>query len=132
MMFRELAIRHQEFFLFATIGALTGVVYFICLFFLIEALAMDYRLAVSIAYGLALLCHFSANRKITFRGWGGSVYVHLMRYSVMVGLNYLTTMVIVTAMVNFILVSAYTGAAVAIAFNLIFNYCSSKHWIFRN
>ena len=129
---RQLATRHQTFLWFTAIGALSGAVYFVALFFLIEALAVDYRLAVSISYGLAVLCHFGANRQITLRGREGSVYLHMMRYSVMIGLNYLTTMAIVIAMVSFMRISAYTAAAVAIAFNLTFNYSLSKHWIFRN
>lgn len=130
-MLRQLAERYQSFFWFAAIGTFTGAVYFISLFFLMEAFAVDYRLAVSIAYILALSCHFFANRQITFRGNGGAVHVHLMRYSVMIALNYLTTMAIVIGMVNLFLVSAYAGAAVAIAFNMISNYSLSKHWIFR-
>ena len=132
MMLDQLVTRYQTFLWFAAIGAFSGSVYFICLFYLLDALALDYRLAVSIAYLVALSCHFGANRQITFRGLGGSVYVHIMRYSIMVGLNYLTTMVIVIAAVNLAYVSVYIGAMVAIGFNLIINYWLSKHWIFRN
>jgi len=132
MTLRQLATRHQSFFWFAAIGAFTGVVYLVSIFFLIETLAVDYRLAVSIAYGLALSCHFLANRQITFRGRGGTIHAHLMRYSVMIILNYLTTMAIVIGGVNYFSVSAYAGATVAIAFNMISNYSLSKRWIFRD
>jgi putative flippase GtrA len=128
----QFAARHEHFFWFAAIGAFSGAVYFISIYVLIEYLALDYRLAVSIAYGVALLCHFWANRQITFREQGGGVHLHLMRYSVMVALNYLTTMAIVIGAVKLILLSAYTGAVIAIVFNLISNYYLSKYWIFRN
>lgn len=130
-MLRQLALRHQSFLWFAAVGIFSGAVYFICLYLLMEALAVDYRLAVTIAYSLSLICHFFANRQITFRGQSGAVHVHLMRYGVMIILNYLTTMAIVIAMVNYLLISAYVGAVVAIAFNMISNYSLSKYWVFN-
>jgi len=127
----QFVARYEHLFWFAAIGAFSGAVYFISIYTLIEYLALDYRHAVSIAYGVALLCHFLANRQITFREQGGAVHLHLMRYSVMIALNYFITMAIVIGAVKLALLSAYSGAAIAIVFNLVSNYYLSKYWIFR-
>lgn len=132
MRFSQLVTHYQSVIWFAAIGVCSGVVYFVTIYFLMEMLAVDYRLAVSIAYAVALAVHFFANRHIVFRARGGSLHVHLLRYSAMIVLNYLTTLLIVIGAVNIFSVSAYAGATVAIAINMIGNYVLSKYWIFRD
>lgn len=130
-MIRSLVRRHQTFIFYVATGIFSGAIYFIALYYLIESICVDYRIAVSIAYAFALTFHFSVNRIITFSAISRSVYAQLARYTVMIGLNYLTTMAIVISMVSFLLASAYTGALAAILFNLMMNYWLSKEWIFH-
>lgn len=122
--------QHRDFAAFVAVGLFMAVVYFACIAFLLELLGADYRVAVTAAYLLSLVCHFLANRLLTFRRSDGHLHLQVIKYAVMVGANYLTTMGIVIGTVNLLNGSPYLGALLAIAANLLLNYFVSKYWIF--
>lgn len=125
------AKHHVDFVSFAAVGLFTGIIYFACISVLLELFRTDYRIAVSTAYATALVCHFLANRNLTFRGHAGRLHLQLLKYGGMVSINYLTTMGIVIGTVKLLNGSPYVGALFAIGINLLLNYFISKYWIFR-
>jgi len=128
--FTRFVARYRDFIAFSVVGILTGTVYFSCIAFLLEVVGVDYRIAVTTAYLVALVCHFLANRLVTFRGSGGKLHLQISKYALMVGANYLTTMGIVIGAVNLLHTSPYAGALAAIAGSLFINFFLAKYWIF--
>lgn len=124
------AAHHVDFVSFAAVGLFTGIIYFVCISVLLELFRADYRIAITIAYAIALVCHFLANRNLTFRGNAGQLHLQLLKYGGMVCINYLTTMGIVIGTVKVLNGSPYIGALLAIGINLLLNYFISKYWIF--
>ena len=132
MRLRRLVEQYRKVILFATIGACSGTIYFALIYALMEMFALDYRLAVSIAYLVALACHFFANRQFTFRAHNASLHGHLIRYAAMLVFNYFVTILMVVVAVKLFLTTAYVGAFIAIVMNMFSNYWLLKSWIFRN
>jgi putative flippase GtrA len=129
------AALHSDFISFATVGLVTGVIYFLCISVLLELFNADYRIAVTTAYAAALTVHFFANRNLTFGAGGehahGRLPLQLVRYAGMVAINYVTTLGIVIGAVTLLARSPYFGALAAIGVNLFLNYFISKYWIFN-
>jgi putative flippase GtrA len=128
--FSRFVARYRDLIAFSVAGILTGAVYFSCIAFLLEVVGVDYRIGVTTAYLLALVCHFLANRLVTFRERGGKLHLQLLKYALMVSANLLTTMGVVIGAVNLLNTSPYAGALAAIAANLFINYFLAKYWIF--
>lgn len=125
----SLISRRKDIILFCVIGAVTAVIYFTSIAILHDVLLIDYRIAVSVSYGISIICHFIANRNITFKS-KHNISRQVIKYAVMVGINYLMTMVIVILCKTLLSLSVYTSAVLAILFNLFINFLLLKYWVF--
>jgi putative flippase GtrA len=92
---------------------------------------LEYRIAVSISYVLAISFHFAANRIATFQATGGSPVVQGARYLVMAGINYLLTLLIVSLAFEYFGISVYWGALLSLVITTAFGFVVSKNWIFK-
>jgi putative flippase GtrA len=116
---------------YLVVGALTAMLYFSVFTGLWQILYVEYRIAVSIAYLMAVSFHFFMNRKITFQITGGNIRQEIARYAVMGILNYLVSMLVLEFSVKILLLSPYLGVLFGIATTLVSGYLLSKHWVFQ-
>ena len=117
---------------FALVGLATAAIYF-ALFALFEGvLAWDYRIAVSIAYGVSVAFHFTANRNVTFGGKGGRIGSQLIKYAAVAGINYAVTLLVTATVVEVFKLSAYLGVVAAVATTTVTGYILFRDWVFRS
>lgn len=121
----------KSFLVFSFVGAATAGIYFLSLAVLLEMFAMDYRVAVTISYSLALTFHFLTNKLITFKNkeLAGSV-AQVLRYAIFAAFNYVLTMIIVLLTVEKLHRPPYLGLLLSVCVTVIVGYLLSKHWIF--
>ena len=121
----------RTFLFYCLAGGLSALVYF-CFFSLLwQMIHMNYKIAVSIAYVMSVVVHFTMNRRLTFRGHGKNLRKHLMKYSVMILINYLITMLVVHMVVEKIHLSPYFGVVAAIGATVMSGYLMAKYWVFK-
>jgi len=128
---KHLKEQKRSIALFLSVGTLAALVNLGSFSFFWKFLHLDYKIAVSIAYILSVLVHFFANRQFTFKAHTTEVRHQLQRYIVMLGTNYLFTLLIVFFVVEILAFSPYAGIVCAIGFNVTINYMMSRFWIFQ-
>jgi putative flippase GtrA len=116
---------------FGTVGLITTAIYFFVMWIANAKLALNYILAVSVAYLFSTLFHFLANRHFTFNALDDKHSSQLVRYLVMWALNYLITIVVVRICVERMALSPYLGVCVSVIFTVITGYFISRYWVFR-
>lgn len=116
---------------FLGIGALTALVYFALFTVIWQLLHIDYRIAVTISYLIAISFHFLMNRRVTFRVARGNFIPHIMKYAVTAFMNYLITILIVEFSVKLLLLSPYLGVLIAVGVTVVTGYLMLKFWVFQ-
>ncbi|MCL4490365.1 MAG: GtrA family protein [Nitrospirae bacterium] len=127
---RFFAFNKRSVAAFVVVGILTAAVYFSLYTLLWKLLCLDYRIAVTVAYLGGVLFHFSMNRRITFRSRNAKALHQVGRYTVMIGFNYLLTMIIVEISVKILSLQPYWGVIFATCFTAVTGYLISKFWVF--
>jgi putative flippase GtrA len=117
--------------LFLSVGLFTAVINFSSFAFFYKIAGLNYQLAVSIAYVLALLVHFSCNRSITFKKHDNPLPSQLVRYSFMVAINYCVTLITVRFVVENLHLSPFIGLIAAISITIGSGYVLSRFWVFK-
>lgn len=121
---------YKELLNYSVVGAVTGFLYFGAIIFATEILNLEYRIAVSVSYVIAVSFHFIANREFTFAAYDGVVRKQLIRYLIVLLLNYLITIGVVTYLVDILFCSHYLAAIIAIGTTVAVGYIASKFWVF--
>ncbi|EKD75548.1 MAG: hypothetical protein ACD_44C00102G0003 [uncultured bacterium] len=115
---------------FLTVGALSAGVYFLSFSICWKLLRLSYPYAISIAYVLSVLFHFTANRNITFKSYGTNILPQTLKYLTMVIMNYGITLLIVNIAVEILHLSPYIGIVCAIGATVGSGYLMSRLWVF--
>ncbi len=86
-------------------------------------------LATTIAFLSTLLVNFGLNRAFAFRSTAlaGPAFV---KYMVLVGVNYATTLLMVTGLA-WLGLSYLVAKTLAVVVNAVMNYFAYRHWVFR-
>ncbi|MEU4419563.1 GtrA family protein [Actinoplanes sp. NPDC024001] len=92
-------------------------------------LAVPLAVATSASFLFTLLVNFGLNRIFAFRSTG-LVGVALLRYLVLVLVNYVTTLLLVTGL-DALGVSYVVAKTVATVGNAVMNYVAYRRWVFR-
>jgi putative flippase GtrA len=111
------------------VGVLSLVVDAGTLGLLYEVAGWPLWLATSAGFWLSFTVNFLANKYVTFgaRAHGAR---QLVRYSVLVGLNYLANLGLVTGLVALGL-AAVPAKVIAVALLSILNFLAYRQWVFR-
>lgn len=126
----ELYHTHKKsILLFLTVGTLSAIVNFVSFTLLWKI--MDYRIAVSIAYVLSVIVHFSANRNLTFNSRDTNMLQQLPRYLTTIILNYFITLSVVHVVVETFNQSPYLGIFCSIGATVGVSYTLLRFWVFR-
>ena len=119
------------FFKFGLTGATTAAIYFLVMLAVESLLGFDYKISVSVAYLLSTLFQFILNRRFTFGTVEGQLSSQAIRYLVMLGINYLLTIVTVVICVERFRLSPYAGVWIALVLTIPTGYFLSRYWIFK-
>lgn len=117
-------------FFFLLSGALTAVVYFTFFALFWHVLHFNHIIAVSIAYSVAASFHFFANRNITFNIKSTNYINQMMKYIMLLTINYLITILGLEISLLFV-TSPYVGLILVTGVTTIVGYLLSKHWVFK-
>lgn len=115
---------------YIAVGATTFALDFGVLAFLREMLGATLWASTSAGFGAALLFNFTTQRSVTFRV-RGRLHSHLLRYVVVLGINYLVTvaLVLTAQAVGIGYAAGKVVATVLLGFTTFFAY---KHWVFSS
>jgi putative flippase GtrA len=115
---------------FVFVGFLTFGINF-GLFHLFYGLAnVDYRISVSLAYVITVVCHFLLHRFFTFDAAGQELVHNVGKYLGMLGLNYLITISMAWFVVAGLGLSPYWGVIAATAATACSSFFVLKYFVF--
>lgn len=124
-------ILSRELLTYLFVGGVTFLIYMASIALIVEIIHFDYRVGVSVAYAIAVIFHFFANRTLTFRANKHRLLDQSIRYIGILMLNYLITLIAVSLCVEWLHFSPYLSAAIAIVLTVGVGYFASKFWVFR-
>jgi len=115
---------------FTVVGLLTFVLYFSLFHLLYGEAGLGYKVAVSIAYSVTVLCHFLLHRLFTFGAQRLSLSRHAGRYGVMLVLNYGITLGVMWTVVEIVRISPYFGTIASTICTAASSFFVMKHFVF--
>jgi putative flippase GtrA len=117
--------------MFCTLGAINTASYFLIFSFFLEYLHLNYLLAVTVTYIITATFQFFSNRKFTFKS-SGNVGHQLLKYFILLALNYLVTLFIMHSIVERFELSPYIGLCFATLSSATMSFLLFKFWVFRH
>jgi putative flippase GtrA len=115
---------------FAFVGVVTFGINFL-MFHVFYGLAhRDYRISVSLAYALTVICHFVLHRYFTFNAAGQQLIHNGSKYIAMLGLNYGMTVTVVWVVVAIMGSSPYFGVIASTAATACTSFLMMKYFVF--
>lgn len=116
---------------FGTVGFISGVIYFACMWIVFNFFSKNYVVAVSISYIASVLFHYFANCHFTFGAKTTKMHSQIIRYLIMLIINYLISIAIISMAVKKLELSPYIGALLSILCLTLPGYITSKYWVFK-
>ena len=113
------------------VGSLTAGIYISLFTLLLKALNGNYQIAVSISYVVAVVLHFTANRKFTFKSRTNMLSQQLPRYLIMLVINYFITLTFMHVAIEVCHLPPYLGIVFTICATGVLNFLIYKFWIFQ-
>ena len=117
-------------FRFAVVGVTTAALYYGLLYSGVEFLALNVVLTSSVAYVIVIAVNYLMHYSWTF----GATSPHttaLKRYLVMTGCGFFINALIMYIGVSILLLNYLLIQTVAMAVIIVWNYCLSSIWVFR-
>lgn len=124
--------KHKKKIKFLLIGGTAAAVNFIFLFLLYDIIKMQHNWAISIAYLLSLLTHFTGNKFFVFEETGiKRMKLQIFQYAIQVAGYYLLNLLIINLLL-LIRVNIYIAAAISMIILMIYSYLVMSRIIFRH
>jgi putative flippase GtrA len=116
---------------FVIVGVLTFGINF-SMFHVFYALGnLDYRISVSLAYAVTVVCHFLLHRLFTFEAAEQQIVHNASKYVAMLGLNYAITLSMAWFVVEILALSPYLGVVASTAATACTSFFVMKYFVFR-
>ena len=115
---------------YAVVGFFNTLLYILMFQLLWKILYLNYRFAVTGAYLVSVIFHFSMNRIVTFQSGQGKLYHQIPKYIIMILINYLLTIGVVEVATVVMLLSPDVGVLLSVAVTVITGYLMLKYWVF--
>jgi putative flippase GtrA len=115
---------------FLAVGAIGYVVNLAAYAVALHGLAIDYRTAATLAFGLALTTTFVLNRRYTFAAGDGAVHRQAWRYALVNALGFATNLVTLQLLVEHGQAPKLTAEALAAVVAAPVNYAGQRLWAF--
>lgn len=119
-----------EFIQFSCVGIATTVIYTISVFIFSDIFIFPTYVAVSIAYFIATLFHFSLNNWFTFKHTDVQ-WSRLFKYLSLACGYYLVFLALTWMFIEFLKFSIILGSLLAIGFASILSFFFAKFWVFK-
>ena len=120
-----------EIWRFAIVGIVTFAINFLSFSFFFGVLHADYRIAVSIAYGITVACHFALNKRFTVAAGSQNLGRNAPRYGLMLGLNYVIAIFASWLTVEVVGVSPYYGIIASVAGTSLSSFFVMRYFVFN-
>lgn len=92
---------------------------------------LDYRVSVSLAYWITVICHFLLHRFFTFEAADQQMVHNLGKYLAMLGLNYAITLLMAWFVVEVLGLSLYYSVVADTAVTAITSFFVMKYFVFK-
>ena len=110
----------RRFIKYGTVGGTVFVIHTSVLWFLLRILQMGNIIAITVAYVIALVCHFSMNNFFTFSESNALYRKRIVGYAMAVIAHYLLSTTIINTVLTFlvdnVLVATITSSSVSMIF----------------
>ena len=127
----DLIQQQKKLITFLTVGVLTAAVYFSLFTVLWKWLHLNYKIAVSISYCFAVMFQFFLNRHVTFKSGNENVLYQVIKFGVLLLINYILTIAIVTWSVNTLMVTPYLGIIISLTVTVFTGFYISTFWVYK-
>jgi putative flippase GtrA len=117
---------------FGLVGIITFALNYFLVWLFYGVAALDYRIAVSMAYVFSVVAHFLLNRTFTYKAQGLSILGHVSKYMGMLIFNYLLTMIVTMCTVELCGLVPYWGIVFATAANALSSFMLMRYFVFYN
>lgn len=115
---------------FVFVGVLTFGINFSMFHLFYGVGEIDYRISVSLAYVITVVCHFSLHRFFTFEAAGQELVHNVGKYLAMLGLNYGITITTAWFVVEVLGLSPYLGVVASTAATACTSFLVMKYFVF--
>ena len=120
----------MKFIKFTLVGMGSAGVQFLTLFYFVDVVPVGDEYAVGIAYLFSVCFHFFMNRIFTFAVSGSLVPQELIRYFLLVLLNFCITLLLVYVGITILKVNPYVVTLTSIILTFCFSYVVTSKYIF--
>ncbi len=117
---------------FIIVGLTTFGIYFFSFHLFYGLIRFDYRIAVSIAYIITVICHFLLHRTFTYRATEQELIHNLWKYLLMLAINYAITLTAMWFVVAIAQSSPYIGLILATISTTLVSFFVMKHFVFES
>lgn len=117
---------------FGFVGIITFALNYFLVWLLYGVAALDYRIAISIAYIVAVVAHFLLNRAFTYRVQVSSILSQVSNYTGMLIFNYFITIIVTMCTVELYGLAPYWGVVFATIANAVSSFIVMKYFVFCN
>lgn len=121
----------KTFFYYVLIGFTSTAIYFGLFTILWKITHLHYQVSLSISFFASVVAHFTANRWFTFQSHGKDLHKHLIKYFLIVFVNYVITVMIVHFVVVYLQLSPYFGMVCSIGSSVMIGYVTIRNWAFK-
>jgi putative flippase GtrA len=121
-------LQDRSFRVYLVVGTINTLFYFALFSFCYRSIGLPHLVAVTIAYVLTMLFHFSANRIFTFKN-SLPIRQQLVPYLLTCGINYLLTVAILETFSRFWIPEV--ALLLSIAVTTLTGYLMLRAWVFR-
>jgi len=129
---RYLTEHRMQLAKFATVGAITFGINFSSFHFFFGISRWDYRVAVSLAYVITVICHFWLHRFFTFGASEQRIFHNAGKYVLLMILNYALTVAIVGLVVELAGLSPYLGVIASTVGTALMSFFVMKYFVFKS
>ena len=119
-----------QFIRYAIVGIVSNIIGFL-LYLVLTAAGMDYKLAMTILYGVGVAQTFLFNKRWSF-SYQGMAHAAFVRYIVAYALGYLLNLTVLLIFVDQFLLPHQAVQAVAIVLVAISLFLMHKFWVFAS
>jgi putative flippase GtrA len=115
---------------FIFVGVLTFGINFLTFHLFYGLAKLDYRVSVSLAYAVTVVCHFLLNRFFTFDAAEQQLVHNVGKYLAMLGLNYAITITMAWFVVEVLGLSPYLGVVASTIATACTSFFVMKYFVF--
>jgi putative flippase GtrA len=117
---------------FCIVGMMTYLLNNLLFYLFNSILSIQYQASLSLAYFPTVICHFLIHKFITFEDKNAKkIPVNIIKYLIMLFINFIVSLFVVTTCVEIIGVSPYWGLLVSTIFTAIISFTTMNHFVFK-